>query len=267
MRNFLFLIVCVPAFCYAQSDSSLVRRNDVVRFADGLLYTFSSPVRWDGKDWLTFGGVVAGTALLSLADEPIRDFWVKQDSKFLDEMERVGYHLGKPYSAFIAAGGFYLVGFVIKDEWAKDTGLMLGLSFLSSAAIQTFMKTAVGRARPDTEEGPFSFEPFSNEGAYHSFPSGHMTVAFSTSMVLASRVKSPVLKVIFYSGAAITAISRMYKDKHWFTDIAFGSGLAYFCANTAMERLESNKYRKPKDKSMSWQVSPFPGGLTLTARF
>lgn len=266
MKKFLLVFLLFPVLAEAQSNENLVKRNDAVRLADGFVYTIASPGRWQGNDWLTFGGVVAGTALVTLLDEPVRDFWQNPDSKFLDGMERVGYHYGKPYSAFISTGGFYLAGLILDDEWAKDTGLMLGAAFLSSGAIQTFMKTAAGRARPKAEKGNYTFDPFSGDALYHAFPSGHQAVALSTSLILASRVKSPALKIIFYSGAAVTAFSRMYSDNHWFSDIAFGSALAYFCANTVIARIEAKKFKKPGNKSgFSWQVAPFPGGLSIKA--
>ena len=264
MKKWLFCLLLAPVFAHAQFDSAYYRRSDFSRFADGFAYTLSSPARWQEKDWITFGGLIAGTALVSLADEPLRDVLKGPGKKVFDGVERVGFHAGKPYSAILLSSGFYLTGLALKDEWANDTGLMLGVSFLTSGVVQTVMKTAVGRARPGAEYGNYYFVPFSDAAAFHAFPSGHQAVALNTSIILASRVKSPVLKVVFYSTAAITAFSRMYTDKHWFSDIAFGGALAYFTANTAMHRLENNKFKK-KGNSLTWQVRPFPGGFKVRA--
>jgi membrane-associated phospholipid phosphatase len=266
IKTLLFLIFLIPIICRGQNDS-LRKQPDVLRFIDGVAFTFSSPARWDGKDFLTLGGVIGGTALLTLADEPIRKFWQKQDSKFLDGVEEIGFPLGKPYAAYIVTGGFYLTGLVIKDKWAKDTGLILGTALLCSGAIQTVMKTAVGRARPGTEKGEYEFDPFNNTAAYHSFPSGHYAVAMTISTVLAVRVKSPVLKILFYTISGAVAISRMYSDDHWFSDIAFGGALGWFCSRTAQERIDSNSFKPRKDKHISWKVTPTPGGLSLKGNF
>ena len=51
------------------------------------------------------------------------NFWIKQDSRFLDGVNTVGYHYGKPYSAFLFTGGFYLGGLLFKSEWAAVLSL------------------------------------------------------------------------------------------------------------------------------------------------
>jgi len=243
--------------------------SDALRFVDGVAHTISAPIRWKGGDWLKMGGVVGGTALLTLVDKPVRSFWQHRDSKVWDGIERAGFHYGKPYAAFIMTGGFYLTGLVIKNEWARETGLMLGAAYLTTGVVQSLMKTAIGRARPATEVGPWAFDPFSPEAGYHSFPSGHIQIATVSAMVLGHRVANPVLKVVFYSTAGVTLASRMYSDSHWLSDMAFGGAISWFCTKSIVRRMEHNKYNNPfkkKDK-ISWNVSPFPRGITLVGNF
>jgi membrane-associated phospholipid phosphatase len=252
---------------FGQGDT-LRKRPDVLRFADGVLYTSTAPGRWEGKDWLLFGGVVATTAALLVVDEPLHRFWVKQDSRFLDGIERIGYHYGKPYSAVTFTAGFYVAGLIFNNAHARETGLLLGASLLTSGFAQTIMKDAVGRARPGTGIGNFSFEPFSNDPAYHSFPSGHSAVAFAISLVIARRTDHMPVKLLFYGLSATTVVSRMYSGSHWFSDIAFGGMLAWFCADVAIERMQVNRFRRTRSaEDMTLRVFPFPGGLTLRASF
>jgi membrane-associated phospholipid phosphatase len=265
--RWILLFVFSPCVLYGQVDS-LRKRPDVLRFADGVLYTATAPGRWDGKDWMVFGGVVAATAALLVVDEPVHRFWVKQDSRFLDRVERIGYHYGKPYSAVTFTAGFYIAGLVFNNEHARETGLLLGTTLLTSGFVQTIMKDAVGRARPGTAIGNFSFQPFSNDPAYHSFPSGHFAVAFAISAVIARRTESVPIKLFFYTLATSTAISRLYSDSHWFSDIAFGGMLAWFCADVAIERMQVNRFKRMRSADdMTLRVFPFPGGLTLRASF
>ena len=263
--SFLAILIFTPTLLFGQGDS-LAYRPDVMRFADGVMFTFTAPARWDGRDLLVLGGMIAGTTALSFADEPIRDFWQKHDNGFLDGVERVGYHYGKPYSAIGLSAGFYLSGMIFKSEWAKETGLMLGTSIFSSSIIMGVLKSSAGRARPGPQSNSLEFKPFDDSPAYHAFPSGHSSVAFGISLLLARRVEPVPLKIFFYSLAGTTAVSRLYSDDHWFSDIAFGGMLAWFCADTAIDRIQKNRFRTVRAKNrLVWKVYPYPGGVSFMA--
>lgn len=131
----LLLFAALPSCLFAQQKDRSPFRPDPLRFADGVLYTWSAPARWQARDWVVLGGLVAGTSALTLLDEPVRDFWQGQNNRFMSGVERIGYHYGKPYSAFAFTGGFYLTGVIFRNEWARETGLMLGTTLLSSGTI------------------------------------------------------------------------------------------------------------------------------------
>ncbi|WP_257669879.1 phosphatase PAP2 family protein [Parapedobacter tibetensis] len=274
--GYIFLLIFFPFFLYASDErrddttAALQRKTpDAIRFADGFVHTAISPIRWKGGDWLKAGGVVVGTALVSLADKPVRRFWQNRGGAVWDGVERAGFHYGKPYAAFAMTGGFYLAGLVCKSEWAKETGLILGVAYLTSGLVQTGMKSIAGRARPATEVGPWRFDPFSSEAAYHSFPSGHIQIALVSAMVLARRVENPVLKVIFYSTAGVTAVGRMYSDSHWLSDLAFGAAISWFCTDAVLKRMGTNKYTHPwkKKQSVVWNFVPSPQGIAIVGKF
>jgi membrane-associated phospholipid phosphatase len=269
MKRYLICFIFLPVLSYCQTDSLLKKNNDLIRFADGFAYTFTAPARWEGKDWLTFGGVVTGAAVIALLDEPTRDFWQQQDSDFLDGVERIGYHYGKPYSANLFAGGFYLVGWIIKDDWTKDTGLALGTSLLYCGLVHSVTKSVIGRARPRTNEGFLAFDPFTSDAAYHSLPSGHVAVAVAISRVIATRVKSRFVKILCYTMAATTCIGRMYSDSHWLSDVAVGGALGWFSADIANKRINANKYGDLTSsyKKVTWQVFPNQRGLSVVGKF
>jgi membrane-associated phospholipid phosphatase len=258
---FVLLLLSVPD-SFSQKTLS---HTDAYRFVDGAIFTYSRPVHWKQKDWLIFGGVVAATAAVTLIDEPVKDLFAGMDNQFLDAVERVGYHYGKPYSAFTFTGGFYLYGLIFNNRWAKDTGIALGVTMLTTGFLQTTMKYAVGRSRPDVEAGPYTFKPFSSNAGYHAFPSGHFAVAFGISLVLAKRVDNIPLKVFLYSLSATSAISRIYNESHWMSDIVFGGAMSWFFSETIMKRLELTQGKNKK--KITWNAHPFPGGLRLTAHF
>jgi membrane-associated phospholipid phosphatase len=264
IRGVVVLLLLLPSSLMAQYDS--VRRTDAIRFADGAFHTYTSPVRWKGKDWLKFGGILAGTAALTLADQPIRDFWSNQQSGFLDGVNVIGYHYGKPYTAFLLSGGFYAGGLLFKNEWARETGLVLATGLLTTGLLEMALKPSVGRARPGNEEGNYDVTFFNKDAGYHSFPSGHATMAFTMSFIMAKRIKSVPVKIFFYSLAASTVVCRLYSDAHWSSDIAFGSVLAWYCSEAVIKRLQTNRVKKLNRKT-DWSITPYAGGLTLRARF
>jgi membrane-associated phospholipid phosphatase len=266
MRYLLLVLIVVPELAQGQHLDS-VRQRDSFRFADGVVYTYTSPSRWKGKDWIKLGGVLVGTAALTLADQPLRNFWVNQDSKVLDGINTVGYHYGKPYSAALFTGGFYLAGMLFKSEWAKETGLMLGTSLLSAGLLEMTLKPVVGRARPSTGEGNYELTFFNKEAGFHSFPSGHASMAFTISMVMVRRVESVPVKIFFYSLAASTAVCRLYSDAHWISDVAFGGTIAWFCSDVALKRISENRFRPAGSKPFQWKIYPYPSGLTVKATF
>jgi hypothetical protein len=122
MMRVVLVLLMLPSLASAQYDS-VKRRPDVIRFADGILNTYTSPLRWKGKDWLKFGAITGSTALLTLADQPVRNFWLQRDGRILDGINEFGYHYGKPYSAFFISGGLYTAGLLFKNEWAPKQDL------------------------------------------------------------------------------------------------------------------------------------------------
>lgn len=259
----IFLLI-LPVSLFGQ-QTELKRRPDILRFGDAVLHTYAAPARWNQKDWLVLAGMVAGTTALTFLDQPVRNYWQQHDNQFLDGLERVGYHYGKPYSAIGFTGGFYLGGIIFKSEWAKETGLILGATLFTSGSIMGILKNAAGRGRPAAGMDNLEFKPFEDSPHWHSFPSGHSSIAFGISAVMARRVENVPLKVFFYSLAGTTAVARMYADSHWISDVGFGGMLAWFCADTAIKRMQTNRFRTVKRKgAFVWNVYPYPGGLTLT---
>ncbi len=266
MRKFWVACLFLPFVATAQVDTVYVKQWDAIRVIDGAAYTLTSPARWKGKDFVKAGAVVVGTAAISLLDEPMRDFWKGKETRLLDKFERIGNHYGKPYSAVAVTGGFYLTGLIFKNEWAKETGLMLASGLGSSTIVQTFFKNAIGRARPNLNIGNYEADPFNSDSPYHSLPSGHTTVAFTTSLILARQVEPIPVKIFFYSLATLTAASRMYLDVHWVSDIAFGGAIAWFCADAAVKRMAANKFRPiVRQQAIQVKLYPYPGGLSVRA--
>jgi len=253
----VFLFTAQSSF--SQTDTDSTKRSDIVRFADGVWYNVSSPVRWKKQGWATAGLVILGDAAVSLADRPVNRFWAGvQKTPTLDAINDFGNWYGLAPASALITGGFYLSGLAFKNQWARETGLILGTALVTSSMFHTALKPLVGRARPVAGDGHYAFHPLSGDDHYHSFPSGHTIMAFTISFVLARRVKSVPLKIFFYSLSTATAFCRLYSNAHWISDVAMGAATAWFSTDGAIRRLSRNKYRKT-----SLAVIPGIGNITL----
>ena len=90
------------------------------------------------------------------------------------------------------------------------------------------LKLLVGRARPyQSPLNPFVFHPMAGlTSAFQSFPSGHATIAFAFAAAMSSRLKGRY-RYTLYGLAGLTAVSRIYHDKHWLTDVVMGGVIGY----------------------------------------
>jgi membrane-associated phospholipid phosphatase len=260
----LLLLTALLNFCpeSAEAQYDSVRRSDLARLPEAVLHNVAAPIRWNKKSWSRAGAVVVQAVAVSLLDEPVHQFWTNKSDPVLDAVNDVGYAYGKPSSAFIVSSGFYLAGLIIDDDWAKETGLMLATAVITGGLLQGTLKPLAGRARPENRSGNYDFHPFSTEPMFHSFPSGHAVMAFTISFVLAKRINSVPLRILFYSLAASTAICRLYSNAHWFSDVVFGATSSWFIASGPF-RSQPNRPAK-KERRYDVAVQPYVGGMSLT---
>jgi membrane-associated phospholipid phosphatase len=100
-------------------------------------------------------------------------------------------------------------GLIFKDDYIRVTGRMVFESVLYSGIVTSFLKSFAGRYRPYTNEGSNYFQPLQFSTEKTSFPSGHTTVAFAISSVLANRIKNTYDSIGLYTLAGITGLSRI----------------------------------------------------------
>lgn len=141
--------------------------------------------------------------------------------------------IGDPGS-LVVGGLTYGFGRVKGSRRAEDIGLHSVEAILLSGAITGVTKVVAGRARPykDTANSRnFGlFRGFRN-GDYDSFPSGHTTSAFAFATIVSAETSHwwPnsrwVIGPIFYGGAALTGVSRIYNQFHWASDVVAGAAI------------------------------------------
>jgi membrane-associated phospholipid phosphatase len=183
-------------------------------------------------------GAYAGSYLL---EERLRSLLQTNRSGIADALERVGWAYGSPLFTVPASLLTLGAGAALGDDDVRDTGLMMGELLLSALLVQQPVRIAVGRARPYMDEGHLSFRPFTFGNDYASFISGHSWSAFGISNIVARQIDEPWAWVGFYSLASITALSRLYSDNHWLTDVVLGSVLGYVLSTAIWEAETSDE--------------------------
>lgn len=95
-------------------------------------------------------------------------------------------------------------------------------AILSAGIIVNIVKYIVGRPRPHLVDtiGPFDFKPFDFTYHYVSFPSGHACTAAVLATLLA--LWFPRFRIVAYAGLALIAVSRVFVQAHYPTDVLVG---------------------------------------------
>jgi len=190
-----------------------------------------SPAKWKAKQWIEIGVVTGSGVLAYTQDERIQKYFVGHQYNTADNLSKYTFEPfgnGKITSAII--GGLYLGGRLARDSRLSGTSLTAAKAFVVSSLCSQAAKQLAHRHRPFQDEIPdhANWEgPFA-DFHYTSFPSGHSTAAFSLATVFAMEYSKTVwVPVLAYTLASGTAISRLYNNKHWASDIVIGSALGF----------------------------------------
>ncbi len=244
-------------------------KHDGLSVYGGVKHVYTGPLRWKGKDWLTFGGVVAGNAILLAVDESADEIFRKQGDGVPDLIKEAGFRFGKPLLNYGLTTSVYTLGLITKNEKIRRTGVLLIASATAGGLLQTLGKTAVGRARPLEEEGNLSFRFWSSEAGYHSFPSGHAILAFTTAHAFAKQFDNLFVKGGIYALGLVTPVSRLWDGAHWLTDVTLGLAMSVLIVDSVDNYLKKDKRyahgsKKPK---IRWNLRVGAGQVGVVGRF
>ena len=164
--------------------------------------------------WVSVGG---GLALaVHPADQSVNEAMVNSD--FAHDFFKFGSYLGELYTLLPAAATVYAVGRVKDEPKVSHMGMDLLRSLAVSEALVNALKYSTQRERPDGS-------------GKTSFPSGHAsdTFAFATALERHLGWKGAVPAYIFSS---YVAISRLPDNRHWLSDVVFGSSVGIIAGRT-----------------------------------
>ncbi|WP_298895220.1 phosphatase PAP2 family protein [uncultured Psychroserpens sp.] len=232
-------------------------------------HSLTRPLHWKGKDFAKLGILVAGTATLTLADRPMRDFFQNQKEDFPKVVRDFGWYFGSPQNYFMANAGLYGFGLLTKNEKIRKTSVLIISSSITTGLIQTISKNAFGRARPSSGSGHLTFKPYANDAEFRSFPSGHTILSVTMAHSIAKQFDNTWVKIGIYTVGSIPPISRMIDNSHWITDIAMSAAISVIvvdCIDNFLFKEDAYEYPKKK-KQISWNLSFSPNKIGIIGTF
>jgi hypothetical protein len=214
-----------------------------------------APLSWDSDDLAALQSIIIGTLILSRYDQPLQKQVIKDRRYFNSFVMEFGEWYGRsstPQLAALAVAGF---GLATGNDKATRIGLEIFEAYFFANNINSIMKRTFGRARPGEEKGSYYFTPFGDRpNPQNALPSGHATLSFALSSVLAAHTDQVWLKALIFTPAVITGVSRIYHNSHWLSDVFLGSAIGYFVGNFVVSR-HSDKVDK------NFIINLLPGGV------
>ena len=221
LKHIILFITIFNSFSFSQFKEL---GSDFNRFFKTGKDVFVAPSNWGKTDWLIFSGTIAVTSGTFLADKHARIFSKTSFGDKLFSIDNV-FNVTIPV---IGIAGIYGCGLIFDDPKIRNLGLQLVESYTYAGIVTTVIKSAVGRSRPYVGKGNMDWHPVKFNTDQTSFPSGHATLAFAVSSVMANYLDNIYWKAGWYTIASLVGTARIYHDKHWLSDVVIGSAIGYF---------------------------------------
>ena len=196
-----------------------------------------SVLPYGGFELLNFAAVLLTTlGLAAVMLDPYLTVWQEQLPPRLVDIFRTVTRFGKSDWILVSTGLFFIAMLVLdasalrarlRARRAMRT-LAAGYVFAAvalSGIIANLSKNIIGRARPKhfDETGSMSFDFWSGDSSWASFPSGHATTAMALGIALA--LLFPRLRWVFLCFCFWIAVSRLFVEAHYPSDVIAGGML------------------------------------------
>ncbi|MDT8395710.1 MAG: phosphatase PAP2 family protein [bacterium] len=199
-----------------------------------LKYVLSSPVRVTPRNTALTGLTVLTTLFLLNHDEDyaadIIDTRDDRNDKMYERFRVLSRHVPE------TTAGLYLLGYFLDDKELKSRSLAGFEALAITALISASSGFIVGHEGPGDSPTADQFDPFNR---YHSMPDISSSLVFSVASVFA--YEAPWHQALFYYAlAAGTAVSRVYHEDAWPSDVFLGSVIGTAIGRTIAGRSRRN---------------------------
>lgn len=246
-----------PGSSPGRRPESLLSREYASLLFDDTKSVLTSPLRWKRNDWLVAGSLAGLVVASSVSDggikEESQETITPKRRAFTANAQRFGAE-----GSWAVIGAFEVCGILANDGKAKAVAMdCVTSSIISAGIVAPLIKLTAGRVRPNASERTFQFKPFSGN---YSFPSGHVTQAFSVASVIAAHYDQWWVKGLAYGVAGAVGYSRIEQNSHYASDVFAGAIIGTVIGRTIVHR-----HNKPKDADIT--MTPFFDGLSSGIMF
>ena len=249
MKPRVYYIFLLILFCNISFSQQICKLDSVLFYSyEHTKSFFSSPLYFEKQEYKDLAIVASITGISFLVDKPINKIFAdnKNHNNFTDNIAKIDKHYGTAQTAVVIVGGTLLTGFLTDNDKIIKTGIMFAESAVFSTIITQSLKMLIGRERPDFTSNNLHFiGPNFSLDQFQSLPSGHVTSVFAISTVAAGVTDNTYLKILFYFPAVLTSFSRIYHNRHWFSDVMLGGFIGYY---TGKKVLSLNGYSSKENK-------------------
>jgi len=246
--SMILLVLLSPKASWADSSSIIGSPLEDVK-----LY-FTAPFRWDGEDWLFFGGALAAIGASHAFDGKVRSHFATGSNASLNGEDKNSLRDALPSIALIAGTGTTALFFRDEDGY-RETWSLLEAGILSTATGEA-LTYAAGRERPDATTSPNQWRQGGD-----AFPSLHADAAFAIGTVFAESGSDDyrwLRRIVGYGVASATAYIRVRENVHWVSDTVAGAALGIATASFVLNRPRN----QGRDGSLQFQ--PMKGGWMVS---
>jgi len=241
--------------------------------------TTSSGERLFGKaDVLAFTGAAVATAAIAPFDRTVQRAMQARDVHDVGALHTTANALafvGGP-GPFVGGGLLYVVGRTTNSERAATLGVTLTEGVTFAAVLNGLVKGFSGRELPNAttkDPGDFSFGRgfHDRNGAFVSFPSGHTAASFAAATVVSEEVRvwnpsaASVVTPTAYSLATLVAISRLYQNLHWASDLPLGAAIGVWSGKTVVHWQRHHPSNWLIRQLLDVSIIPSRNRLTITS--
>ena len=255
----LLLLLCAAPL-HAEIDDSDLAKEPAARhplLEDAKAYV-TSPLHWDSRDWLLFGGTVAGFAVAHHYDTDVRTHFTRNMSPQAALSTKSSNDLQDAAPAAALFGATWIYAHLIDDAAGRNEARDMLEAGAFSTVASYLAKYAAGRKRPDETTDPNSWRAGGS-----SFPSLHVSAASAVGAVLAESGGDDyrwLRRTLGYGVAGFTAYERLKHNQHWLSDTVVGAALGTSTGWFIVHRHE----RALDESASSFSVVPVERGAMFT---
>ncbi len=210
-------------------------KKEAVRLGNEGVEVVRTPVDTEGYGLFGTLATAGAVGLTYVFDGNIREKVQGIRGTTLDKAADAGSIVGDPFVHLGVAAAVYVGGALSESPKWQETGEMLGEAAILADASGFLLKAAIGRGRPFAAQDKSSFRPFQFKTDYDSMPSLHTASSFAMASVLAATSEGIPAKLFYYGAATFVGFSRIYKDKHWASDVVLGAALGELCGRVVTD--------------------------------